>query len=376
MTTLDPTIATLDRPDQLGGALQQVLPRPMNPKLTWSVIRTFILAAISGGILPLVLLGRRLNDFEKAEQFQIWHLAEWLRVQTGDAQAAVASAAAHRVMPGMALRFMSLAFVMLAIGIGITGLRQDRRWLQAWFDLTLPNLRAGERARQLELRVRERAERYPAFGGASRDEWGHRSSDYFYSPPSSGPQAQWHEFYSSGNVPASSTAPPDRIDLNAFSPVAAPDLVHAFALAITGASLCWLIELNAHIGRVRRFVLAFNQLSGNYGVGPVRAPGWHLGLRPLWLLAGLTLCWAGGFWGMPLMLAAGAHRRYIKSTSQRLRQDLARRHRDVLLAVRPPLRVPTSTHLMNLCPRENCRTPYPPEAVYCRRCGTRLRGVA
>jgi hypothetical protein len=141
---------------------------------------------------------------------------------------------------------------------------------------------------------------------------------------------------------------------------------------MSGAALCWLIEINAHIARVRRFVGAFNQLSGRYGVGAVRPPGMQLGLRPLWILGAAATCALGGFWAAPVMLAAAAHRRYIRSTSLRLRSDLARRQREVLLARRPALRVPASTHLMGICPRENCRAAYPPEAVFCRRCGTKL----
>ena len=138
MTTFDPSLAAFDRTDQLGGALQQGLPRPMNPNLTWGLIRTFFLGGISGGIIPTIFLPRRFHNFAMAEQLQYWHLAEWLRLQTGDTEAAAATQAAKRVTPGMALRFASLAFVVLAIGIACSAIPRSGKFVPHWFALTLP----------------------------------------------------------------------------------------------------------------------------------------------------------------------------------------------------------------------------------------------
>jgi hypothetical protein len=385
MTTFDPSFAALDRPDHLGGALQQGLPRPMNPKLTWGLIRTFLLAGISGGIVPTVFLARRLRDFAKAEQLQFWHLTEWLRLQTGDSQATAAGEAAQRVMPGMGLRGASLAFVAVAIGIACTALPHNGALVPRWFALTLPQLRLPEKTSSFEALgrhwQRDRRGDAPDFFEQDRrhDFDAARQWSHIYHPDETDPagQRRWND--DQPDNPAENWRNPD--DSAADGSVAAvpvplisPDLSHAFALAMSGAALCWLIEINSHIARVRRFVGAFNQLSNRYGVGPVRAPGLHLGIRPLWLLGAAALCALGGFWAVPVMLAGAAHRRYIKSTSLRLRSDLARRQRDVLLAKRPTLHVPASTHLMGACPRENCRAPFPPEAAYCRRCGMKLEG--
>jgi hypothetical protein len=212
------------------------------------------------------------------------------------------------------------------------------------------------------------------------DERHHHGSEFYFYSPSRGVSAQdqWHQIYhpseqdSGEQVQDDGEASPNEAIATDRSPLVPLDLVNAFALAMSGAALCWLIEINAHIARVRRFVVAFNQLSGRYGVGPIRAPGVQLGLRPLWILGAAATCTLGGFWAAPVMLAAAAHRRYIRTTSLRLRSDLARRQRDVLLARRPPLRVPASTHLMGTCIRELCRATNPPEAVFCRRCGTKL----
>ena len=345
MTTIDPSLAAFDRPDHLGGALQQGLPRPMNPKLTWGLILTFLLGGITGGIVPTLILPKRFRDFATAEQLQFWHLAEWLRLQTGDTEAAVATEAARRVSPGVSLRWASLAFVIVAIGIACTALPHNGPLSRRWFALTLPQLDLDD------FKLPNRAWAFDQHGynwhddrsGGSGSEV-RRDSPQFV-PDGEGPSGQWFGVYHpgesdpgsaprilipNGNSGGSETS--DEILAESRPQMISPDLVNAFALAMSGAALCWLIEINAHISRVRRFVGAFNKLSGRYGVGPVRPPGLHLGLRPLWLLGAAAMCALGGFWALPMMLAAGAHRRYIRGTSLRLRSDLARRQREVLFA--------------------------------------------
>jgi hypothetical protein len=367
MTTFDPSLAALDRPDQLGGALQQGLPRPMSPSLTWSLIQTFFLGGITGGIVPIFLLPKRFHDFAVAEQLQFWHLAEWLRLQTGDSEASAATEAAKRVTPGFGLRLASLAFLFVAIGIACTALPHNGKLVPNWFALTLPQLQLPQKLPIPEVRSWSKTEdrHNHWFADGSTHYLEHDEHHIF-------PQRIPDEWDRPRDVSPDDGASNDAV-ASERSPPIATDLVNAFTLAISGAALCWLIEINTHIGRVRRFVGAFNQLSGRYGVGSVRLPGMQLGLRPLWLLGAAATCVLGGYWAVPVMLAAAAHRRYIRSTSLRLRSDLARRQRDVLLARRPPLRVPASTHLMGDCPRDNCRAPNPPEAQYCRRCGTKLQ---
>ena len=136
------------------------------------------------------------------------------------------------------------------------------------------------------------------------------------------------------------------------------------------------MQINGHIARAKKFVAAFNHASGRFGVGPVHPPGWNIGIRPVWLVSGMVLASIGGYWAIPMMLAAAAQRSYIFRTTRRLRSDLARRQRDVLLAQRPPVHVRRSEYLLGQCPQPNCQAPLPPEASYCRRCGTRLSAVS
>ena len=81
MTAISPNFAPVQRTDQLGSALQQGLPRPLNPKLSWTLLHTLIAGGLTGGIAPLLVLPGRFKDFVQSEQMQYWHLAEWMRLQ-------------------------------------------------------------------------------------------------------------------------------------------------------------------------------------------------------------------------------------------------------------------------------------------------------
>jgi hypothetical protein len=98
MSTLDPSAAftptsrVLDpphRPEQLADAVLASLSRPMwgYRYRPWGVIKTFVLAAITLGLLPLLVWQKRFRHLMIVEQQQLWHLAEWLRLRTGRPQA-------------------------------------------------------------------------------------------------------------------------------------------------------------------------------------------------------------------------------------------------------------------------------------------------
>ena len=232
----------------------------MNPKLSWGLIRVFLLGGISGGIIPTIILPKRFNNFAKAEQLQFWHLAEWSRLQTGDTQAAAASEAAKQVTPGIGLRLMSIAFVVVAIGIACTAIPHNGPVVPRWLALTLPDL-------QLPLPNLESILHRPILHRDAWDDDGSGThfryrSDHSFSDESA---AQWRRIYHPGKEIPPAT-PDDFVDDNsgdsgafatADGPLVSRDLINAFALAMSGAGLCWLIEVNTHIGRVRRFVGAF-----------------------------------------------------------------------------------------------------------------------
>jgi hypothetical protein len=81
---------------------------------------------------------------------------------------------------------------------------------------------------------------------------------------------------------------------------------------------------------------------------------------------------SGAFWGLPVMLAAGAHRRYTIVASARMRGLLAENMRTMLRARRPAVRIPAPITPIKMCVRPNCRSPLASAANFCPRCGTRI----
>jgi hypothetical protein len=75
--------ALSDRPDYLAGALLQSLMRPLVEPYAPRLIRTLIVAVFTFGIAPLIQLPRKLRNFAGRERDQLWHLAQWMRLQIG-----------------------------------------------------------------------------------------------------------------------------------------------------------------------------------------------------------------------------------------------------------------------------------------------------
>jgi hypothetical protein len=144
-----------------------------------------------------------------------------------------------------------------------------------------------------------------------------------------------------------------------------------FTASLSAAALCNWIHLAWHQQNVQRFLLYFNDLAERKGLSPIPLPKLELGLAPLWIVAALLLASTGAIWAIPVMLAAGAHRRYTLGTSVQTRSMLAERLRTVLSERRPPLSVPQPAVHVRLCVRPNCRSPLSWSANFCSRCGTK-----
>jgi hypothetical protein len=98
-----------------------------------------------------------------------------------------------------------------------------------------------------------------------------------------------------------------------------------------------------------------------------------LGLRPLWLLAGLIGLANGAVWAIPACFAGALHQRYVRKTSSRIRGELAQRVNILLQQQRPPINVPTPHGFRAVCRNERCGKTVPTAATFCPRCGTRMR---
>jgi hypothetical protein len=121
----------------------------------------------------------------------------------------------------------------------------------------------------------------------------------------------------------------------------------------------------------RHFARRFNDFARTEGISPVAIPEIAIGLRPLWLLGSIVFLAAHAPWGAMMMLAGAAQRRYINHTARQFRLELAQRVREVMSVRQPAAKVPVATSLRERCRDEKCRSPLPPVAKFCPRCGRR-----
>lgn len=97
-------------------------------------------------------------------------------------------------------------------------------------------------------------------------------------------------------------------------------LAPLYMLIWCGAFACHWLAVQRHAARVGNYVAAVRQK-----LGPIEhSPAW-VNAPMVWIIIGFVLLIAGCVWGLAMMLAAGAHRRYIKHTSAAIRAQIASR---------------------------------------------------
>jgi hypothetical protein len=83
--------------DTLGGAVLRTLTRSGTYGFSSGVLKSMFVGALTLGFLPVVEWTRQFRAFARFERQQLWHLAEWLRLQTGRPEAAALQDVAQRV---------------------------------------------------------------------------------------------------------------------------------------------------------------------------------------------------------------------------------------------------------------------------------------
>jgi hypothetical protein len=279
-------------PDLLAGAVLNSLTRPLYYPLAWDVLPTFIAAALTGGVLPTMMIPKWLKGIIAQHQQQLWHLAEWLRLQGNDPQVVKLQNSTRQIHYNIPLALPPLLFSLIALVTAIITLESNALNFNSLYALV------------------------------------------FTFPQS-----------------------PEGI---------------VFTLSVIAGAVCNWVHLAWHQRNMNRWITDFNNIAPRIAVEPVPVPRFVVGVRPLWLLAGIALSASGAIWPIPVMLAGAAHRRYTLVASVKLRAALGQRLRTILNNRRPPLRMPRPMPtVIRACIRPSCRASLPVDAAFCPRCGTR-----
>jgi hypothetical protein len=313
MSQFTPTQWTLEpntRPDHLSAAVLHSLSRRALG-LTWGPIKTVILGGLTFGTLPLIVWPRKFARFVAFERQQLWHLVEWLRIRTGEDEAAALRDSVRQTAAVPTLWIVPLIMlVILAVNFV--------SWTHTpGFDFS--TILSGT-----------------YFFNGSRPEVMamHRWGRHMWAVPV--------HFYG----------------------------VWTLCLSIAYASH-WL-HVQQHAADVHRLVRRMNLIFARQNVPLVGFIGPGIGLRPLWILAAIVGVAFGAWWAIPAALAGAVHQRYIERASTRVRGELAERVRSLLQEQRPAVDVPTPHGFRIVCRNQLCEKSAPTGAVFCPRCGTRL----
>jgi hypothetical protein len=317
-------VAPAHTADSLSEGVVAALTRKMSPRSSWGPVKTGLLALVSGGLLPLILLPRKFQKFIGAEQQQLWHFAEWLRLQFPSPETERFQEAVSKLRFRWIIWVLSLLFAAGAVA-----------W--AWHDLVPLARRPVVLLDPIGLRVQL---------------------------PSLVPVTPRFLFSFTARLPAI---------VKQFATV--PRVLIAaegFTLLLIGAHVLALWQIMLHVADLRNVTELFNRAAKKHGLEPVAPPRRQLGLDVVWILCAVALIVLGAWWGVPMMLAAAAQARYITGEGRRFRLALSARAYNLLAQRRPVIYVPMPKALRGKCPRDNCNGVVRGGETFCPACGTRV----
>jgi hypothetical protein len=316
MSAFTPTQVTLEpasRPDNLSAAVLHSLSRPITGKTSPNIVLSFIFGTLSFGIVPLIVWPRRFGRFVVAEQQQLWHLVEWLRIRTGDEDAAKLRESVRDTGP------IATSWLVPTVLLVLLALKLVPMFSAPGFDVT----------RLLY-------------------------ATYFAGPwigPHYGPS------YHPGALHG-------------------PRLFEIWNLCLLLAYGSHWLHIQQHATDVNRLIRRLNLILVKQQLPPVPLFSIGMGFRPLWFVAGLIGLAHGAFWAIPACFAGALHQRYVRKTSTRIRGELAMRVNMLLQEQRPAISVPMPHGFRAVCRNEKCGKTVPTGAGFCPRCGTRVSAVA
>jgi len=120
MTALGANLFTTDEPDLLAGSLLRNLGEQFRTRTSWSFIKTLLFSTISFGIYPLIVWPMGLRRLIMHERVQMVNLAEWMRLRSGNPNAARLTMAADRIKPIGLLSYMPIFLATLVAVVVVT----------------------------------------------------------------------------------------------------------------------------------------------------------------------------------------------------------------------------------------------------------------
>jgi hypothetical protein len=122
--------------------------------------------------------------------------------------------------------------------------------------------------------------------------------------------------------------------------------------------ICHWAAVRSHALAVESLAMQIKGIAGSQGGGSFVAVS--SGLNPLWIVAAVVLCSMHAWWGIPLVLAGAMQRKYMRSTSPRIRRALAEQLMD-----RP-------MGQGSFCGTAGCGAAKREGAKFCPRCGANV----
>jgi hypothetical protein len=131
------------------------------------------------------------------------------------------------------------------------------------------------------------------------------------------------------------------------------------------AYLCHWAQVRLHRADVYGMVRRFNSLTRDQAIRAVRVRRFG-SFNPLLIVAALAFLHFDAWWGIPMLLAGAADRRYTISTSPAIRAQLAERVGEMQRGFA------STARWIDRCGISRCQAMLPPQATFCPRCGTRV----
>ncbi len=148
-------------------------------------------------------------------------------------------------------------------------------------------------------------------------------------------------------------------------PASNGERTHAVWLwALTFAYACHWYAVRSHGRAVGDLVRWTNKVARDNGLGRVSNEAGRLGVNAVWVIAGAGLCWVHAWWGVPLVMAGAAQRRYAAVGTPRLQQALSAQAGQAMAVTGDDGRPE------RFCPTPHCGHRVPAAAKFCPRCGT------